>query len=78
MRIVADSSPLIGLAKIGKLNFLRYDIIIPTAVFDGIRKSRREYGKELYAWGKDKVTGVRDRRAVKKGLSSLYTNIGGG
>ena len=54
MRIVANSSPLIALAKIEKMNLLRYDIVIPKAVFDEITKPKKKYGKRLYEWGKDR------------------------
>ena len=52
MKIVSNSSPLITLAKIGKLNILRDDIVIPKAVFDEITKPEKEYVKELYEWAK--------------------------
>jgi len=65
MRIVANSSPLIALAKIEKMNLLRYDIVIPKAVFDEITKPKKKYGKRLYEWGKDRVVEVKNRRAVE-------------
>ena len=34
MNIVSDSSPLIALAKIGMLDIIKYDIVIPKAVFE--------------------------------------------
>jgi len=33
MRVVSNSSPLIALAKIGMLDILRKDVVIPKAVF---------------------------------------------
>ena len=65
MKIVSNSSPLIALAKIGKLNILRDDIVIPKAVFDEITKPEKEYVKELYEWGKDKIIEVKNRKAVE-------------
>lgn len=64
MKVVSNSSPLIALAKIEKLDILRNDIIIPKAVFDEITKPKREYVKELYEWGKDKVIEVKNRKAI--------------
>lgn len=63
--IVSDSSPLIALAKIGRLNLLEYEIIVPKAVFEEITRSRREYARELYTWGKNRVSVVRNRQAVE-------------
>ncbi len=38
MKIVSNSSPLIALAKIGMLDVLANDIVIPKAVFEEIRE----------------------------------------
>ena len=65
MKIVSNSSPLIALAKIEKLDILEYDIVIPKAVFNETTEPEKEYMKELYEWGKDKVVGVRNRKAVE-------------
>ena len=65
MNIVSDSSPLIALAKIGKLNLLEHEIIIPKAVFEEITRSRRAYARELYTWGKSRVSVVKNKQAVK-------------
>lgn len=65
MNIVSDSSPLIALAKIGKLNLLEDEIIIPKAVFEEITRSRRAYARELCTWGKSRVSVVRNRQAVE-------------
>ena len=65
MKIVSNSSPLIALAKIGMLDILRNDIVIPKAVFDEITKPEKEYAKELDKWGKDKVIEVKNRKAVE-------------
>jgi predicted nucleic acid-binding protein len=65
MRVVSDSSPLIALAKIGMLDIMRNDIVIPKAVFDEITKPKKEYAKELHEWGKDKVIEVKNRKAVE-------------
>ncbi|MCD6133896.1 MAG: hypothetical protein J7J16_06275 [Deltaproteobacteria bacterium] len=60
MKIVSNSSPLIALAKIRKLGILREEVVIPKAVFDEITKSKKEYAKELYEWGKDRVAEVKN------------------
>lgn len=65
MKIVSNSSPLIALAKIEKLDIIRYDIVIPKAVFDEITKPKKEYVKELYKWSNDKVTKVKNKKAVE-------------
>ena len=64
MKIVSDSSPLIALAKIGKLDVLSR-VIIPKAVFDEITKPEKEYVKELCEWSKDKIVEVKNRKAVE-------------
>ena len=65
MRLVSDTSPLIALAKIEKLDILEYDIVIPKAVFNETTEPEKEYMKELYEWGKDKVVRVKNREAVE-------------
>jgi predicted nucleic acid-binding protein len=65
MKIVSNSSPLIALAKIGKLDILTKDVVIPKAVFDEITKPQKEYTEKLHKWGKDKVSGVKNRKAVE-------------
>lgn len=49
--IVANSSPLIALAKIGKLDLLRCDLVVPKAAFDEITTPKKKYAKELGEWG---------------------------
>ncbi len=65
MNIVSDSSPLIALAKIGRLNLLEHEIVVPKAVFEEITRSRREYARKLYKWGKNRVSVVNNRQAVE-------------
>lgn len=65
MNIVSDSSPLIALAKIGRLNLLEHEIIVPKAVFGEITRSRREYARKLYTWGKNRVSVVKNMQAVE-------------
>ncbi len=65
MKIVSNSSPLIALAKIGKLDIIRHSVIIPKAVFDEITMPRKEYVKELSNWGSDKVIEVKNKKAVE-------------
>ena len=76
MRMVSNSSPLIALAKIGRLNLLGYEIIIPKAVFEEITRARREYARELYNWGRNRVSVVKNRRAVE--YLELVLDRGGG
>lgn len=64
MKIVSNSSPLIALAKIGMLDVLS-GVVIPKAVFGEITKPEKEYVKELYEWGKDKIIEVKNRKAVE-------------
>lgn len=65
MNIVSNSSPLIALAKIGMLDIIKYDIVIPKAVFDEITRPNRQYAKELYKWGRDKTIEVKNKKAVE-------------
>jgi len=65
MKLVSNSSPLIALAKIERLNILRSDTVIPRAVFNEITEPKKEYVKELYEWSKDKVIEVNNRKAVE-------------
>ncbi|KAF5438164.1 putative nucleic acid-binding protein, contains PIN domain, partial [Candidatus Methanophagaceae archaeon] len=45
MKIVSNSSPLIALAKIEKLDILEYAIVIPKAVFNETTEPEKEYMK---------------------------------
>ena len=74
MKVVSDSSPLIALAKIGSLDILRYDVVIPKAVFIEITIPSKEYVKELSQWGEDKIVEAKNRTAVEY----LELVIGGG
>lgn len=65
MNIVSNSSPLIALAKIEKLDILRCEVVIPNAVFDEITIPKKEYVKKLYKWGKDKTIDVKNKKAVE-------------
>lgn len=65
MNIVSNSSPLIALAKIGMLDVIKYDVVIPKAVFDEITKPNKQYAKELYKWGKGKIIEVKNKKAVE-------------
>jgi len=64
MRFVANSSPLIALAKLGMLSLLGEEVVIPGAVFAELTESRKAYADELGAWCEGKVIEVRDRKAV--------------
>jgi predicted nucleic acid-binding protein len=65
MKIVSDSSSLIALAKIGRLNLLEHEIIVPKAVFEEITRSRRAYARKLHTWGKNRVSVVENRQAAE-------------
>ncbi|MGB9768107.1 MAG: DUF3368 domain-containing protein [Dictyoglomus turgidum] len=65
MKIVANSSPLIALAKIKKLDLLTYEIYIPRAVFEEITEIGKEYRDELLKWAKEKVLNVENKKAVE-------------
>jgi predicted nucleic acid-binding protein len=65
MKIVSNSSPLIALAKIGRLKLLEHEIIVPKAVFEEMTRSRREYARKLYEWGENRVSVVKNRQAVE-------------
>ncbi len=65
MNIVSNSSPLISLAKIRKLDVLEYNVVIPKAVFDEITRPKKEYVKELYKWGIDKTVDIKNKKAVE-------------
>ena len=65
MNVVSNSSPLIALAKIGKLDIIKYNVVIPKAVFDEITRPNKEYTKEFYKWGRDKTLEVKNKKAVE-------------
>ena len=78
MRVVSNTSPLIFLAKINKLDFLRdYQILIPEQVFDEIEKGK-DKGKEDYllleSW--IKKTGAQVKKVVL--LPGLPKGLGDG
>ena len=64
MKIVSNSSPLIALSKIEMRDVLT-EVVIPRAVFDEVTKPKKEYAKELYEWGKDKIIEVKNRKVVE-------------
>jgi predicted nucleic acid-binding protein len=70
MIVVSDTTPLIGLSSIGRLELLRElfdDVYIPQAVFDETVTSGREEGKAKQAVAKANwihVVEVKDRLAV--------------
>ena len=76
MRVVCDSSALIGLTKIGKLDILKEvfgEVYIPNAVFDEVASGGRGKpgAKEILAakWVRKKA--VQDRRTVEILIAEL-------
>ena len=67
MIVVADSSPLISLALLSKLNLLTDlfdDIFIPEAVFFEITETEKPYSKILAKFGKHKVRYINNTVAL--------------
>ncbi len=77
MIIISDSSPLISLAIIGKLDvltFLYEEIYVPTAVYKEVIRSGKPFAKELKAFLYDKTKSVENKMAV----DILLSDIGAG
>lgn len=67
MRIIADSSPLISLAILKRLDLLTdldTEIYIPQAVFNEISRPNKPYSQVLTAFCKDRVRTVKNQMAV--------------
>ena len=65
--IIADSSPLISLALIGKLNILEQlyrEICVPTAVYEEVVRSDKPCSRELKQFLNGKTTSVKNTMAV--------------
>ena len=77
MIIISDSSPLISLAIIGKLNILTYlyeEIYVPTAVYKEVVRSNKPFAKELRLFLTGKIKNVKNKMAV----DILLSDIGAG
>ena len=77
MIIISDSSPLISLAIIGKLNILARlyeEIYVPTAVYEEVVKSNKPFAKELKSFLRGKTKSVKNKMAV----DILLSDIGAG
>jgi len=77
MIIISDSSPLISLAIIGKLNILVHlyeEIYVPTAVYEEVVKSDKPFAKELKLFLQGKIKSVKNKMAV----DILLSDIGAG
>jgi len=68
MIIVSDSSPLISLAILNKLNILEQifdEIYIPTAVYNEISKKNKPHSKELQDFTINRVKQIQNRLALQ-------------
>lgn len=67
MIIVADASPLVSLAILGKLDLLEklfQDIYIPQAVFDEITSPDKPFAEALYQFSAEKTKKVKNKIAL--------------
>ena len=77
MIIISDSSPLISLAIIGKLDILTHlydEIYVRTAVYKEVVKSNKSFAKELKSFLQGKIKNVKNKMAV----DILLSDIGAG
>lgn len=76
MMIIADSSPLISLALIKKLNILEQlyrKLCVPTAVYDEVSRGDQPCSRELKQFLQGKTTHVTNTMAVDILLSDIGT-----
>lgn len=74
MIIISDSSPLISLAIIGRLDLLEKlykDIYVPFAVYKEVTEEEKPFSKELRNYLKDKIKNVSNRLAVDVLVSDI-------
>ncbi len=74
MIIISDSSPLISLAIIGKLDLLEKlykEIYVPFAVYKEVTEEEKPFSKELRNFLKDRVKNVSNRLAVEVLVSDI-------
>jgi len=77
MIVIADSSPLIALAVIGKLDMLEelyQELYVPAAVFEEVAEAEKPFAKELKQFLSGKIKNVENKLAVKM----LSNDIGAG
>lgn len=74
MIIISDSSPLISLAIIGRLDLLEKlykEIYVPFAVYKEVTEEEKPFSKELGNFLRDKVKNVSNRLAVEVLVSDI-------
>ncbi len=74
MIVISDSSPLISLALIGKLDILKKlykEIWAPTAVYEEVVKSDKPFADELILFLNGKTKSVTNKMAVEVLLSDI-------
>jgi hypothetical protein len=68
MNIIADTSPLISLAILDKLDMLQHifsEIYLPEAVFTELTIQNKPYAQKLTAFTRDKIIAVKNRALVQ-------------
>ncbi len=68
MIVISDSSPLISLAVIGKLDILGdlyKETYVPTAVFEEVVRADKPFARELKLFLNGRIKGVKNKMAVK-------------
>jgi len=74
MIIISDSSPLISLAVIGKLNILENlykEIYVPAAVYEEVVRVDKPFSKELKQFLNGRTKSVKNKMAVEILLSDI-------
>lgn len=74
MIIVSDSSPLIALAIIGKLNLLEKlyeEIVVPFAVYKEVTEKEKPFSKELRLFLSNRTKQIANRLAVEVLISDI-------
>ncbi len=74
MIIISDSSPLISLAIIGKLEILEKlykEIYVPLAVYNEVTEDEKPFSKELKIFLKNKIKNVSNKLAVEVLVSDI-------
>jgi predicted nucleic acid-binding protein len=81
MIIISDSSPLISLAVIEKLNILENlykEIYVPTAVYEEVVRLDKPFARELKLFFNGKTRRVQNKMAVEILLSDIGSWRSGG
>lgn len=80
MITVSDSSPLISLAAIGRLELFQSifsSVVIPQAVYDEIMAGKERPGAQEIAQASwIQVQGIKNRRSVKQLMKSAHLHVG--